>query len=460
MQRVIRDTSPSQDDPGLLEQGTALITRYFPPSVAHLFAIPRTGQDGTREWWSELQGQPQRYLDLNQEQQAALLGVYEQRQGALRQLVGELRGRGLEQEAAQVQRQIGPPKLENLYSVNGQPLVTRWSEPPPPPPPVPPVAEVPPPAPVVPPRRVFWLPWFLLPLLALLLLALLLWLAWPWLMRWLHPEAPVPPVVEPPAVSAPAPEPVPEPVLEPKPEPVPEPVPAPVKPDPAPAAKPACTRPAQELPPEFTVVLDTSGSMNLSVEASDRDEQWFFKVLNKMAVPDPQRIAQITAEPVRIDVAKQGLTRLIDNLDSSIDMRVVTFDGCRAPVDHGLFVPSQRPALIRGIHNLKADDGTALAASLEVAAGKMNGRDRDGVIVMFVDGPDGCDRNVCEVAQNIARHQPRLKVNLVNISRNSEANCVAEATGGRVYTGDNAAQVAKALEQASREVTRGGNCQE
>ncbi len=104
--------------------------------------------------------------------------------------------------------------------------------------------------------------------------------------------------------------------------------------------------------------------------------------------------------------------------------------------------------------------GTALAASLEVAAGKMNGRDRDGVIVMFVDGPDGCDRNVCEVAQNIARHQPRLKVNLVNISRNSEANCVAEATGGRVYTGDNAAQVAKALEQASREVTRGGNCQE
>jgi len=414
MQRVIRDPRPLQDDPALLEQATALIARHFPPSVAQLFAIPRSGQDGTREWWTELQGQPQRYYDLSAEQQAALLDVHAQRQDALQQLVNELRGRGQAQDAALLQRLVAPPKLDDLYSVNGQPLVIRWSEPPPAPLPAPAVA----PAPVIPPRRWIWLPWFLLPLLGLLLLALALWLAWPWLLRWFEPGAPLP---EPPVVSE----------------------------------QQACKRPPQELPPEFTVVLDTSGSMQLSVEANYQDEQWFFRNIDNPLM-DPQRKALVMREPVRMEVAKQSLTRLIDNLDAAIDMRIVTFDGCRAPIDHGLFPLAQRPALIEGIRRLQPDDGTALAASLEVAASKMNGRDRDGVILMFVDGPDGCDRNVCAVARQIAQEQPRLKVNLVNISHSSDANCVAETTGGRVYNGENAAEVAKALEQASREVTN--NC--
>lgn len=466
MQRVIRDTSPSQDDPALLEQGAALIAKHFPPSVAHLFATPRGGQDGVHEWWTELQGQPQRFQDLTKDQQTALLDVYEQRQGALHQLVGELRGRGLEQDAATVQRMIGPAKPEHLFSINGQPLIIRWSEPQPvPPPPPPPVVE--PVAPPVPPRRWIWLPWFLLPLLALLLLALLLWFGWPWLMRWFNPQPPVPPVIEPPVVTAPAPEPVPEPELfpAPVPEPVPEPAPAPPPapapapvPSPAPPAQAACARPEKEEPPEFTVVLDTSGSMLLNVEATWDDEQWFFGFLNNQLPADDRRLTRITKVPLRIDVAKRGLKQLINDLDSTVDMRLVTFDGCRAPIDHGVFTPPERPTLVKNIQRLQADDGTALAASLEVAARRMDGRNRDGVIVMFVDGPDGCERNVCKVAEKIALKQPRLKVNLVNISRTTEVNCVAEVTGGRVYTGENAEQVAKAIEQASREVTTASNC--
>lgn len=206
------------------------------------------------------------------------------------------------------------------------------------------------------------------------------------------------------------------------------------------------------------MVLDTSGSMILNVEATWDDEQWFFGVLNNQLTADMKRLTTITKQPLRIDVAKQGLTRLINNLDSTVDMRLVTFDGCRAPIDHGLFTPAERPTLVESVKRLQADDGTALAASLELAAWRMDGRNRDGVIVMFVDGPDGCERNVCKVAEKIALKQPRLKVNLVNISHTTEVNCVAEVTGGRVYTGENAEQVAKALEQATREVTTASNC--
>ncbi|MGV2836799.1 vWA domain-containing protein, partial [Pseudomonas shirazensis] len=120
--------------------------------------------------------------------------------------------------------------------------------------------------------------------------------------------------------------------------------------------------------------------------------------------------------------------------------------------------PAQRPALISGIEGLVPNDGTALSASLDLAAKSMNGRDRDGVIVMFVDGADGCGEDVCAVAQRIAQEQPRLRVNLVNISNNSLANCIADSTGGRVYSGDNAVQVAAALKQASQEVSSSNNC--
>ncbi|MBA1324041.1 vWA domain-containing protein [Pseudomonas plecoglossicida] len=408
MQRVTRDTRPAQDDPRVLEQAMAIIVRHFPASIAHLYATPRTGQDGVREWWSPLEGQPQRYHGLTGEQQATLLRVYDQRQDALRQLVGELKERGQEQEASVLLALIGPANLEHLYSVNGEPLLVRWAQPAPVKPA--PVAAAPVPAPR--PRRWIWLPWFLLPLLGLLLLALALWFGWPYLQRWYEQREP---------------------------------------------AKFACMKDDQALPPEFSVVLDTSGSMLLSVAATAEDEQWFFQNIADPAI-DQARVAEVTRAPVRIDVAKQSLKQMVDDLHPAIDTRFITFDGCRAPLDHGQFTPAQRPALISGIEGLVPNDGTALSASLDLAAKSMNGRDRDGVIVMFVDGADGCGEDVCAVAQRIAQEQPRLRVNLVNISNNSLANCIADSTGGRVYSGDNAVQVAAALKQASQEVSSSNNC--
>jgi len=211
-------------------------------------------------------------------------------------------------------------------------------------------------------------------------------------------------------------------------------------------------------PPEFSVVLDTSGSMLLNVATTLEDEQWFFQHINDDPNIDQQRVAQLTRAPVRMDVAKSSLTHLINDLHPAVDMRVVTFDGCRAPLDHGVFTLAQRPALIKGIQALVPNDGTALAASLDVAAKTMNGRDRDGVILMFIDGADGCEQDVCAVAQRIAREQPRLRVNLVDISNSNLASCVAESTGGSIYSASDAGQVAAAIKLASQEVSSTADC--
>jgi hypothetical protein len=410
MQRVIRD--PHGSDAGLaeLDAKVALIKKHFPPTIASLFATARKGSDGALEWWTGLSGQPIRYQDLDERQQSVLLEKYQQRQHALGQLAQALRGRGEAQAATQLASLIGPPDLSRLYSCNGDPLVVRWSDPPPKVTPAPVI----PARPVVPlaRKRRLW-PW----LLGLLLLGLLFAL-WFWRGLWWGYVS-------------------------------------------TPKMQPYACRPAgsTELPPQFVTVLDTSGSMNLSLGASKQDEEWFFSKGQRLPKDDPQRL-RVTAGPTRLDAAKQSLAGMIDALHPDIDTRLITFAGCHRQVDRGLFDAARRPQLIAGIQGLEATDGTPLAASLAKAAALVDGRERDAVVMMFVDGEDGCDDDVCAVSRQIAEAQPRLRVNLVSIGDGSVSTCIAENTGGRVYSSRDAGELAEAVKEASQELAAGTGCGE
>lgn len=225
--------------------------------------------------------------------------------------------------------------------------------------------------------------------------------------------------------------------------------------------QPYACRPAgsTEPPPQFVTVLDTSGSMNLSLGASKQDEEWFFSKGQRLPRNDPQRL-RVTTGPTRLDAAKQSLTGMIDALHPDIDTRLITFAGCHRQVDRGLFDAARRPQLIAGIQGLEATDGTPLAASLAKAAGLVDGRDRDAVVMMFVDGEDGCDDDVCAVSRQIAEAQPRLRVNLVSIGDGSVSTCIAENTGGRVYSSRDAGELAEAVKKASQELAAGTGCGE
>ncbi|MBA1262728.1 VWA domain-containing protein [Stutzerimonas stutzeri] len=413
MQRVTRDSATyPQQALSALDAKVELIRRHFPPSVASLYATPRTGDDGNLQWWSELAGQPHPYAELNADQQRRLLEKYHQRQHAIGHLANELQNRGQDDTAASLRSLIGAPDLANLYSLNDEPLVVRWGLPPPPP--------VAPAAPPLPPRstpapRKTWrlrlsLWWLLLPLLLLLLL----WLLWFWRGYLLHLI------------------------------------------DPTPMTSYAC-QPEGARAPDFAVVLDTSGSMNLNIDASPEDEQWINTLGGNLPDTNPRRV-RVLSEPTRLSVAKQAFVGMLDNLHPDIDTRLITFDGCYNQIDQGLFSQSQRAQLKRGVQQLGANDGTPLASSLELAASQVDGRLHDALVVMFVDGEDGCERNACAVSRSIARQQPRLRVNVVNISDSELSNCIAENTGGRVYTARNAAEVASMLREASQEVSANPGC--
>ncbi|WP_313054542.1 VWA domain-containing protein [Pseudomonas lopnurensis] len=414
MQRVTRDSATyPQQALSALDAKVELIRRHFPPSVASLYATPRTGDDGNLQWWSELAGQPHPYAELNADQQRRLLEKYHQRQHAVGHLANELQSRGQEDTAASLRSLIGAPDLANLYSLNDEPLVVRWGLPPPPHPVVP--ASPPLPSRAIPaPRKAWWLRlplwWLLLPLLLLVLL----WLLWFWRGYLLY-------------------------LL-----------------DPTPMTHYAC-QPEGARPPDFAVVLDTSGSMNLNIDVSPADDLWFHSTGVHLPENNPRR-ARILSEPTRLTVAKQAFGGMLDNLHPDIDTRLITFDGCYNQIDQGLFDHSQRAQLKRGVQQLGANDGTPLASSLELAASQVDGRLHDALVVMFVDGEDGCERNACAVSRSIARQQPRLRVNVVNISDSELSNCIAENTGGRVYTARNAEEVASMLREASEEVATNPTC--
>ena len=410
MQRVTRDSATyPQQALSALDAKVELIRRHFPPSVASLYATPRTGNDRSLQWWSELAGQPHPYAELNTDQQRRLLEKYQQRQHAIGHLADELQSRGQSDTATSLRSLIGAPDLANLYSLNDEPLVVRWGLPPPP---VVPAAPSLPPQPTPAPRKTWRLPlwWLLLPLLLLMLL----WLLWFWRGYLLHLI------------------------------------------NPTPMTSYAC-QPEGARAPDFAVVLDTSGSMNLNIDASAEDERWINTLGGNLPDSNPRR-ARVLSEPTRLSVAKQAFSGMLDNLHPAIDTRLITFDGCYNQIDQGLFNQSQRAQLKRGVQQLGANDGTPLASSLELAASQVDGRLHDALIVMFVDGEDGCERNACAVSRSIARQQPRLRVNVVNISDSELSNCIAENTGGRVYTARNAAEVESMLRDASEEVSANPGC--
>ncbi|MFJ4143157.1 hypothetical protein [Pseudomonas sp. NPDC089734] len=416
MQRITRDaTSAPPEQLRDLESKVELLHRHFPPSVASLYAIPRTGPQDSLQWWSELGGQPLPYHSLDITAQQALLARYEQRQQAIRRLVDELGARGKIDESRALETLIAAPDLNNLYSLNDEPVVVRWGLSPqlPPVAPLSPAASpVPAPSPRTPSRH--W--WLRIPLWLLLLplLLLLLWLLWTWrgsLWNLIYPSR---------------------------------------------MESYACTAGAPK--PDFVVVLDTSGSMNININATAEDEEWLFKVGDNLPDNNPRK-ARLMAEPTRMTIAKQSFASMIDQLHPDIDTRLITFQGCNSTVDQGVFSHNARPRLIAGVNRLQADQGTPLAASLAQAASKVDGRFKDAVVVMFVDGEDGCEQNACEVSARIASQQPRLRVNVVNISDSALSNCIAENTGGRVYAAKEPAEVQRMLREAMDEVSSQPNCQ-
>ena len=488
MQRIVRTDRPYTDFPASAQAQLAALQQHCPPRVVNLFASAQASPQGTLEWWSELTGHPLAYAQLSAEQQTALLHQVEQSQQALRLIIDSL---ATEQPAtaARLQPLLNALNSANLYSINEQPVVINW--------PNLASATAAPSAPLTsstsaavsaaaapkPGNKKYW-PWLLL---LLLVLALLLYGLWRYWVTAANPAlTPAPALVETAQPKTADLTPVPEIAPEEQPAPIDSAPPAlipvqpaaqaPAAPDLAATAKApttpavtktsrpvksgrvehyACSKSKSVEPPDFVTVLDTSGSMRLNIQTSAQEEQWINQsgLLYEDNNRHPKRL-HLLREPTRENVAKQAYSQMLDHLHPDILTRLITFNGCPQPVDHGLYGSSQRRQLKQRVASLTAYDGTPLAASLRAAAAKVDGVTKDAMIVMFVDGEDGCGENICAVAKRLAQQKPRLQVNIVDLSGYGLSNCVADATQGRVYNSQNIATLKQAFLQSTAEFSQ------
>lgn len=270
-------------------------------------------------------------------------------------------------------------------------------------------------------------------------------------------QEPLAPVPEPPKVEPVVPEaPVPEPSPAPKPQPDPKPVPK-VSSDPNFVC--AHDDKGQVLKPEVYLIFDTSMSMLLSVDAKIQDEEWFFSQdlsdMGSWSDYATQRAKTLFEGTSRIKAARSAFSSMVDSLPAGQDLHLITFaQQCAAPNYQGRFTTAQRGRLKNLIQTIEAKDSTNLVHSLNLAASRVDGVKRDALIVLFVDGNDGCEQDICAVSRSIARAKPRLRINVVDITGQGLSACAATATGGVTLAPKQAGQIAQALRDATTDFVK------
>jgi hypothetical protein len=489
-----------------------------PPSVASLYARPQVLAQGLVVWDSSFAGQPIALKDLSTQALAELKEKLFERLKAIQRLADQEASR-FEHDPRLLQllrHASADPPIEAIYSVGGQPVLLFWDKAisiaspreiliPPPPQVVVATATT---------RRRVW-PWWLL---ALLLLLALIWWLWcprsplnavdplsalissqPSLDNTPEPVAvPEPQVLAtPPVELTPEPEHVPkpadppfvdpEPVIEPEPEPepipVPEPVPEPPKvappvaptPKPKPVVKAPATistaknlcpqdRPAA-LAPEMVVVFDASGSMMVNINATREEEIWMFSILNRGALAiqflspfDRRKVERLLSQPTRMVTAQQATINVLQRLPSDVSTGLVVVDECPTARNLGRYAPSQRSQMVSRLGGLSPRQGTPLADGIFEAGQLVDGVNKESTILLVSDGGESCGGDPCMVARDLARRKPHLKINVVDIGGTGAAACVAEATGGKVFTVSNISELKVGIDRAAQDALGPTHC--
>ncbi len=491
-----------------------------PPSVAALYATPRVSNDGTVQWLTSFAGQPTPYAELPETAAIQLRATLFERLRAIGQFAEAYAAQpNSDPSLLKILRDASAePPLEAIYSVGGQPVLLFWdraivAE-------SPRKVLAAPIIPIVAVSAATTSLWkWLLGVLLVLLLLFLLWWFWcprsplnkvvlpieapvvePVAVVPTEPEPPKPVVVPEPPKPPEPPEPVhvpkpadlpivdPEPVPEPEPEPVPEPEPIPVPeppkppkpvppppPKPKPVVKPPATittaknlcpedRPAA-LAPEMVVVFDSSGSMMVNINASRQEEQWLFSVLNRspmamqfLSPQDRQKIEYLTRQPTRMVTAQQATADVLQRLPSDVSTGLVVVDACPAARNMGRYAPGQRGQMIGQLRSLRPHQGTPLADGILEAGRLVDGVNKESTILLVSDGGESCGGDPCAVARNLARQKPHLKINVVDIGGTGAAACVAQATGGKMYSVSSIAELNAGINRAAQDAMGPSTC--
>jgi Mg-chelatase subunit ChlD len=146
---------------------------------------------------------------------------------------------------------------------------------------------------------------------------------------------------------------------------------------------------------------------------------------------------------------------IADNLPADVDTALVKFNGCNA-IDNDYFL--DRSTLKQKVNALSPQGGTPLGRSMERAANILS-KKKPTVRVVVTDGEDSCgQKDPCAVAAAAKASHPNLTINVVDVSGDGSATCIARNGGGQVLPARTPAEIKSAMQQATYPTTLPSAC--
>ena len=156
----------------------------------------------------------------------------------------------------------------------------------------------------------------------------------------------------------------------------------------------------------------------------------------------------------RMENAKHAIARMLTDVDDENRFGLTVYGHRRPRACDDIQVVAEVGAVDAGFVNefvqqLRPKGETPIAASVELAASAFERfPDENNQLVVVTDGIEECGGDVCSVADELARVNVDLKVNVVGFTLNDQQKslirCLADTTGGKFYD----AKDAEALEAA------------
>jgi len=138
-----------------------------------------------------------------------------------------------------------------------------------------------------------------------------------------------------------------------------------------------------------------------------------------------------TATDALIEAQSGAYTALADRIWGYAELGYEEQQSCAAHIDA---LERQGFRVRRGVAGIQPVAGTPLADGITQAGAMLDGVNRESVMLVVSDGEESCRGNPCAVARQLAQHKPHLKINVIDILGTGAGNCLAQATGGQVFT--------------------------
>lgn len=226
-----------------------------------------------------------------------------------------------------------------------------------------------------------------------------------------------------------------------------------------PPAQPPSGRSAMGTPPpncpappigRSVFILDGSLSMGLPLwVGAELEDQLDAGILNKDASAR-RRYRELLAEPgpKRITRAREAFAAAAQDLPTWVELGLVVFRECKDIRKVGVFPPEERSQAVKYVSSLIPRGRTPIAQSLRAAAEMLG--DGPSSIILLTDGREFCNADPCAAAAEIHAKHPTTPISVIDISGQAKAECIASATGGRVYSPSATDDLARVLHAAFR----------